>query len=81
MVVDDYDQIMNNEIRNATWPTPRKMISIIDLSFTTLDISAQDREIKGDGLTTPSNHEVIVYDIADPEGETVNTDTSKEVIG
>lgn len=41
-MVDTYDLILNNESKKVTRPTRRKITSIIDLIYTTVDICTLD---------------------------------------
>lgn len=64
-----YDMIFYNEPGKATRPTQRKLASIIDLTFTTLNIGALNMWVIDNELIAHSDYEVEVYDLVDPNGE------------
>lgn len=70
--------ILYNEYGKAKRSKQRKIISIIDLTFTTPDIDMLDTLVIDSELTTPSDHEVLVCDQADQEGEAGSMTTSQE---
>lgn len=57
------------------------MTSIIDLTCMIPDIGALDTWVINDVLETPSNHKVIVADLADPERKADSIGTSQEITG
>lgn len=56
--------ILNNEPEKTIRPTRRNTASIFDLTFTTLEIGALDTWIIDKELSTLSDHEEIVCDLA-----------------
>lgn len=52
------------------------MISIIDLTFNTAEFGTLDSWIIDEDLTTPSDHEMVVFDLANLEDTLVSMGTS-----
>lgn len=63
-LLERYDLILNNNPGEATRPTRRNTTPIFDLTFTTLEVGALDAWIIDKELFMPSDHKVMVYDIA-----------------
>jgi Endonuclease-reverse transcriptase len=61
-IIDKFDLILNNESGAITRPNSRDNNSIIDLTFTTTSIRLLNSWLIEEEYTTPSNHELIVFD-------------------
>lgn len=75
-LVNTHNLILNNKSGNATGPTRRKTTTIINFKFITTDIGALDILVMDDEISTPSDHEIIFRDLADPDGLTSSMGTS-----
>ena len=60
-IIKDFDLILNNEPGAITRPNARNNKSIIDLIFTTIQIGLLDSWLIEEDLSTPSDHELIVF--------------------
>lgn len=80
-LTEGYGRILNNEQEEATRPTRRSINSIINLIFTTLDVTALDTWIIDWELSTRSDHEAIVFDMTSLDEIVGRMGISQEVIG
>jgi aminoglycoside N3'-acetyltransferase len=66
-IIDKFDLILNNEPGAIIRPNSRENNSIIDLTFTTTSIGLLNSWLIEEEYTTPSNHELIVFNWQDIE--------------
>jgi aminoglycoside N3'-acetyltransferase len=66
-IIDKFDLILNNELGAIIRSNSRKNNSIIDLTFTTTSIGLLNSWLIEEEYTTPSNHELIIFDWQDIE--------------
>jgi hypothetical protein len=72
-IIDKFDLILNNELGAITRPNSRDNNSIINLTFTTTSIGLLNSWLIEEEYTTPSNHELIVFDWSDIESNQSKT--------
>jgi Endonuclease-reverse transcriptase len=80
-IIDKFDLILNNESGAITRPNSRDNNSIIDLTFTTTSIRLLNSWLIEEEYTTPSNHELIVFNWLDIELNQLKTPQNQDIIG
>jgi Reverse transcriptase (RNA-dependent DNA polymerase)/Endonuclease-reverse transcriptase len=80
-IIDKFDLILNNEPGAITRPNSRENNSIIDLTFTTTSIGLLNSWLIEEEYTTPSDHELIVFDWQDMELYQAKTSHSQDITG
>jgi Endonuclease-reverse transcriptase len=60
-IIDKFNLILNNELETITRLNSRENNSIIDLTFTTTAIGLLNSWLIEEEYTTPSNHELIIF--------------------
>ena len=73
--------ILNNKPGAITRPGITHTGSIIDLTFTTIEIGPLDRWAIEEDLLIPSDHELIIFEYLDLDLNEVPLKTRGEVIG
>lgn len=79
-LVERYYLILNNKLERATRPKQRNTTSIINLTFNNPEIGALNDWIINEELSTPSDHEVIVHDLANLNETVGGMRTSQDVM-
>lgn len=78
---DTYDLMLKNEPWKTTWPTCRKMVKIIGLTYRIQNIGPLDTLVIDNKLLTLSDREVIACDLADLEWQARRMGTSQDIMG
>lgn len=76
-----HNLILNNELGKAIRLTPQNTTSIINLMLTTPEVGKLDTWIIDEELSTPTDHEVIVSDLANLDETIGGMGTSQKVTG
>lgn len=80
-IIENFDLILNNEPGVITRPNARKNKSIIDLTFTTTPIGLLDSWLIEEEYSTPSDHELIVFEWLDLTLNQLKTCEKSEITG
>jgi hypothetical protein len=80
-LIDKFDLILNNEPGAITRPNSRDNDSIIDLTFTTTSVGLLNSWLIEEEYTTPSDHELIVFDWLDIDSSQAKTPQNQDIIG
>ena len=80
-IIDNFDLLLNNELGAITRPNSHDNKSIIDLTFTTSEIGPLKSWLIEEEFSTPSDHELIVFNWTDIDSNINLNHNSKEFTG
>lgn len=80
-LIEGQGLVLNNKPGQATRPNQRSKTSIIDLNFATPEVGALDTCIIDEKLSTPSDYQVIVFDLESLYDTVGGIKTSQELTG